>query len=272
MRVHRDYTLLEAAIHAHQGEDVLGHLVEHVDVNLYSKGLTLLHQAILADNVPAATLLLHCGANVLCNDERKATPLHLAKSAEAALLLLRRGACVEWQRYDGATPLHTCGLSSIARVLVQHKANVHARTFNDDGGAQVNVANTDKFTPLHVACSFGRWRVAIALLERSASLDALDRSGRTPSDVVKAVRSLLFPLNMNDKSELDRTLVSLDVWAAGRRRGDDNRVIYEKLVWHALRPVCRDPKCALVVATRLPLDLVNSIVIQWLGPWAPATA
>ncbi|RHY41309.1 hypothetical protein DYB30_000534 [Aphanomyces astaci] len=285
-----EYTLLEVAIHSQQGEDVLGHLVEHVDVNLYSNGQTLLHQAIAVDNVAAATLLLRCGADIHCDDERNATPLHLAKSDDAVSFLLQRGACVKRQRYDGATPLHMCDLPTIAHLLVAHGANVHARTFGgdtplhgcklaqkvkclvDDGGADVEAANANKYTPLHVACSFGRWQVAVALLERNASLNSLDYSGRTPRDVVKAVRSIFVQLDTSDRLDLDRTLATLDVWAAGRQRGHDNKVIYDQLVWHSLRPVCRDAKNALMDALALPFDIVNLIVVQWVGPWAVTVA
>ncbi|KAF0698006.1 Aste57867_11337 [Aphanomyces stellatus] len=289
-----DYDMLEAAIRDFQGEDVLGHLIDHVDMNLYAHGRTLLHHAVAHDNVPAAALLLSRGANVDSEDMRNETPLHQVRSCAAASLLLRRGACAKRRRTDGATPLHTCPSRAVARLLLQHGGDVHSRTAGgdtplhlckdarvvawlvDEGGADANAVNANKFTPLHIACSFGRWAVVSALLARHAALDSRDCSGRTPMDVAKAVRGVFAQLGAAKKDvdaahesrELERTMMTLDAWRRGREMGRPTDEIRRQMTWQALETVCRDPTTAIQAATGLPSDLVDNIIVDWLGPWA----
>ncbi|KAH9129695.1 hypothetical protein LEN26_005697 [Aphanomyces euteiches] len=287
-----DYDKLEAAIRSFKGEDMLGQFMDQVDINLYSQGKTLLHHAVDADNVLATTLLLSRGARVDAEDLHEETPLHLAKSHTIAALLLRRGACVKRRRTDGATPLHTCLCPTQMKLLLQLGAEVNAKTIKgetplhvcksaasvallvDDGGADVNATNCNQYTPLHLASSFGRWQVVVALLERNASVDMKDHCGRTAMDIARAVFGIFAKMESrttdheNDKVELVRTMKTLALWSCGRRKGLSNVMLIEELAWSSMRSLCCDPKAAL---TRiLPLDLANTIVVEWLGPWSLA--
>ncbi|KAI9451529.1 ankyrin repeat-containing domain protein [Russula earlei] len=101
--------------------------------------------------------LLEQGADVNARNEDFETPLELA--AKKGELKVVRG----W------TPLHDASLEGnfeISKVLVDHGANVNARTI-------------DHWTPLHLSAYNGNLEIAELLLERGADVHALTDEGRT---------------------------------------------------------------------------------------------
>ncbi|KAI9042079.1 ankyrin repeat domain-containing protein [Aspergillus affinis] len=98
-------------------------------------GRTLLHQAVLGDNVGMISALLEHGANVMAQDGDGFTPLHLAAfrgNEQSASILLRNGAAASVCIPSGAglTPIHLAvqnGHVPLVQLLIKHGADVNAR-------------------------------------------------------------------------------------------------------------------------------------------------
>ena len=202
-------------------------------------GATALHWAAYHDALPLADLLLAAGSDVDAANDYEVTPLALAcdnGSAEMVARLLRAGAEPDAARSTGETPLMTCARTGnvaavrallgaganpsaaeawqgqtalmwaaaeshteIVRELVDHGADVHARTAGGftalsiaaredepelatvllDAGADVNAMAPGGATPLLVATVRGHTRLALFLLEQGADPNAGD-AGYTP--------------------------------------------------------------------------------------------
>src|SRR5690606_2770686 len=80
---------------------------------------------------------------------------------EAVMTLLANGADPRACDGDGNTALHHAARSSDPGVAALLR----------DAAAELDVANSEGFTPLGVACSVGNWRLARFLLERGAKAE-----------------------------------------------------------------------------------------------------
>ncbi|KAK1139469.1 M-phase phosphoprotein 8 [Aspergillus melleus] len=98
-------------------------------------GRTLLHQAVLHDNVGMISALLEHGANVMAQDGDGFTPLHLAVfrgNEQSTSTLLGNGAAASVCVPSGAglTPIHLAvqnGHVPLVQLLIKHGADVNAR-------------------------------------------------------------------------------------------------------------------------------------------------
>ena len=70
------------------------------------------------------------------------------------------------------------GHEAIARLLIEK-------------GADVNVADSDKRTPLHYAAKYGRLELAELLIDRKAIINAVDIHGNTPLHLAVAADRIL---------------------------------------------------------------------------------
>src|SRR6266702_1196685 len=125
-----------------------------------------------------AQLLLEQGVYVNVLDKDHATPLHLACShgmPEIARLLLDHGANANAENVQGQTPLH---LVSRGEDLYHNGTDV-ARLLLELG-VDVNAQDKDRATPLHIACSYGNFENALALLNHGAEANAQNAHGQTP--------------------------------------------------------------------------------------------
>ncbi|CAG0908906.1 unnamed protein product, partial [Cyprideis torosa] len=111
-------------------------------------------------------VLIANGADPNIADEDERSPLHQVRSAETAELLIRKGAVVNVKDRRGQTPLFVATENnhhSVVEVLLAH-------------GADSNVANKDKTSPLHKAENA---KTARLLVEKGANIDCIDGKGRT---------------------------------------------------------------------------------------------
>ena len=106
------------------------------------------------------------------------TPLAMAThfgNEDIVRFLLRSGANPNLASQNGyhVYPLYTAidsNFEGIAKMLVE-------------AGAEVEVIQASKMTPLHAAAQNGNIEMLILLLERGASVDIKNDSGRTPADL-----------------------------------------------------------------------------------------
>ncbi|KAN0137681.1 Ankyrin repeat-containing domain protein [Lactarius tabidus] len=121
-------------------------------------------------------LLLDYGANVNVYDKCRNTLLHFAASEghiEVARMLLERGADVNFKNDEGLAPLQRAsqvpqeGKSVVMRLLL-------------DYGANADLYDKRRNTPLHFAASEGHLEVARMLLERGADVNSKNDEGLTP--------------------------------------------------------------------------------------------
>ena len=170
-------------------QDLVEHLVvkEPKDVNATGGHyVTPLIAALAGRHFQTAKLLRDKGAHP--NVERNNTPLHSAAfygDVEMVQVLLKYEADVNAQAFAGRTPLDyasegfyfgattniALSLSKVARLLLEHGADVNARSNHHD-------------IPLHFAAKYGRVEVVRVLLEHVANLGMEDDDGKTAIQAV----------------------------------------------------------------------------------------
>jgi ankyrin repeat protein len=142
-----------------------------VPENLHAKR-TLLHRAIICDQVEVVIFLVKKGAGIKIRDAKKNTALHLAAesgSVDIINILLDKGMCVNVIDKDGFSPLHVsaeCGNLEATKTLVSR-------------GAAINNTNIDGGTPLMVAAYNGRLEVFRYLTEMGADINICDDDNNT---------------------------------------------------------------------------------------------
>ena len=156
----------------------------------------LLFKAAEIGDIETARFLLDLGVDVNARNAIGQTPLHrVGKSAEnkdfsyMALFLIERGANVQLADSSGYSPLHHAardGNFNIAKLLMTY-------------GAEVNAATHQGQTALHITIeeigSYGKSeekiknliKTALVLTNNGARLDAQDKLGQTPRDLIGKV-------------------------------------------------------------------------------------
>ena len=145
-----------------------------LDINAcdYDKRTTL-HLAAAEGNLKAAELLINEGANVHALDRYGKNPLHYAvtnNNATIADLLSRNGSELNYLNpADYMCAAAGSGNMDRIRVLGKH-------------GVDVNSADFDGRSALHLASAEGNLRVVELLLSMEADVNKHDRWGHTPLD------------------------------------------------------------------------------------------
>ncbi|KAH9055873.1 ankyrin repeat-containing domain protein [Lactarius deliciosus] len=178
---------------------------QHVNAQVGRCGTPLL-ATLFNGHIEVAQLLRERGADTNALNEYEMTPLHTVsrngRLAAAKWLLADCGADANSQDMHGQTPLlHAAsrGHLEIARILLEHNAEVDARTFdgdtplilastnrNDalqillDHNADVHVRDNNGDTALHFAAWYGRLEASRILLERNAEVNPQNNDGSTP--------------------------------------------------------------------------------------------
>jgi ankyrin repeat protein len=136
-------------------------------------GWTLLMHAVQDNKVDYVDELCACGAKVNVSERTEdLTALHLSRTVGMARRLIERGGDINATGLRG-TPL----MFSMGRA---YDGSALAVWFIEQG-ADVNVGDTDGYTPIMIAARLGReWRPVLEmLLDRGANVNARAKHGRT---------------------------------------------------------------------------------------------
>jgi ankyrin repeat protein len=134
---------------------------------------TVLHEAVMKGSLPIAETLLEAGADPNRTDHEGKTPLAIAKEkgfAELVALLQARTKVQSAQPVQPSDDVWRAASQGRLTDLQQLMA----------GGADVNMTDTDKATPLHMAAAAGQMPVMKWLVEHGANLNAKRRDRSTP--------------------------------------------------------------------------------------------
>ncbi len=137
-------------------------------------GYTALHKAILKSDATIIKKLLASGANGNIPNSYGETPLIFAVgydsnvTLEMIQALIAGGVYINKRGKYGETALYNAiGNPVVLKTLLK-------------AGANVNISDENKLTPLHAACQFGYIEDVLLLLEHNAHINATDEYGQTP--------------------------------------------------------------------------------------------
>jgi ankyrin repeat protein len=193
---HNNTPLHNAAYKGNQ--DVIELLISKgADVNLQNDtGQTPLYGALKYQNSEIVELLINKSADVKIKDNDANTPLHIAAetgSRPIVQLLIDKGAVINSENNSGETPV-MCAFKnnkkSIVELLVSSGADTSlnfAAYIGDlekmksfiESGADINLPDTDGYTPLQRAAQNGYINIAQLLIENGAMIDSKGAIGRT---------------------------------------------------------------------------------------------
>jgi len=139
-------------------------------------GQTAVHVAASRDSVDMMLLLLNYGPDLNAQDANLRTPVMLAASGHTDVLELLLTQCVDLSKRDlkSNTALHYACLNlcePAALMLLERVSEPEC----------IDATNTDLRTPLHIAAKNGLVLATQTLLEKGASVMAVDVNGYTPA-------------------------------------------------------------------------------------------
>ena len=177
--------------------DVSSEEISDAEMGLGGRRFTPLHLAASEGHLDICQMLLERNADVHVHGDSGDTPLHLAASShhlEIVRILLQYNAEVNPGNEDGCTPLlmalskenalddgGSTSLHPLSQGLQRGDLNiVRLVRLLLESGANVNVYDTSRNTPLHFAASAGNLDVARMLLELGAEVDSQNDERLTP--------------------------------------------------------------------------------------------
>ncbi|KAA0715797.1 Ankyrin repeat and SOCS box protein 18 [Triplophysa tibetana] len=183
--------------------DCMQYLLEHgAHPDLIAGGKAALHEACANSNTECVELLLEHGANTNQTTEEGVTSLHLCRTPQSlreeddetplhvaakhgllhhAQLYLRFGACVNHVSSSGETPLGVlCGVTPEKTDDSQDDHYLDLCHLLLDYGANVNLVDKERRSPLHKAARNVQHKIVELLLDHGADVNAIDYNGCSP--------------------------------------------------------------------------------------------
>lgn len=176
--------------------DIARSLIKNADANaVNSFNFTPLHYAAKVGNADLANLLLANGAKISIEipDRNGKTPLHHAANeghVNMVNILLENGADINKRTLiierkdrieynDGKTPLH-CAIEADRSHYIWEQDRIGVAKFLLEKGADPNIADVNRDTPLHYATKRKFAGIVKLLLEKDADPKVKNRDGKTP--------------------------------------------------------------------------------------------
>jgi len=205
--------------------DIMNLLIDGgADIDCLSKdGATPCHIAAQVGKVDAIRVLCEHGANINYAVPGKQRPIHLAAQfgqEETVALLIQQGACVNasWEA-EGLMPLHLV----IKCEEVDEDQKLRIVELLVKAGADIEAAANGQYTPFHVACRKGCFKIMNFLVEHGADIEAsLGEGGWTFLHVAvslghKYLVQKLIELGANKNALLENGQTPLDIALKYRR-------------------------------------------------------
>lgn len=177
------------------------------DINIMYNGVTLLHLAVMHNQLDSIRFLLHMKMDINSESKKEDSPLHFATwydKYKAGKLLIDLKADIECKDGSGRTPLHCAAQKNNVKfieLLINSGASINSRNHNNSlpihvaayntaidtveyllqqPGMHLEVKGFEGQTLLGRACVFSNCEMINFLLQRNANIDAKDDLGRTP--------------------------------------------------------------------------------------------
>ena len=167
------------------------YLVQGADVNVSTKGESMLSAAIKSGNLEMVKLILEKGPDFSFEDEKGSTYLMMAKNAEMAKLLIEAGIEIDKPNSKGKKiilDVASSDNSDVLKVLI-------------DGGANLEVKNVRGNTPLILAVMENKVENVKILVAAGANLDAQNKNGNTA--LMKTVNKEIMLYLINNGARFD---------------------------------------------------------------------
>lgn len=140
-------------------------------------------------------LVLQAGADITVRNNSGDSILHIAAdlgSVEVGKLAIQYGADINWVDNNGQSPLNRCIAPSFSTIKPYAPELID---FLIAQGADVNLADAQKKTPLHNAASRGDAAIIQRLIDSGAQCDCKDALGKIPADYIPSDKKAeLLPL------------------------------------------------------------------------------
>ena len=137
-------------------------------------GMTLLHFAVMMNDIRCIRVLANLGANFNARDSNKCTPLHWAIMGEdvpdVVEVLINEGADVDMQDDRQMTPLHY----ATRNYCIESAKKLIA------GGSSIDTVDADGWSVLHVAVMCHNLQMVKLLISHGVNIDPKDGYGCTP--------------------------------------------------------------------------------------------
>ncbi|XP_037933681.1 85/88 kDa calcium-independent phospholipase A2 isoform X2 [Teleopsis dalmanni] len=164
-------------------KEIINILSEKSTVNLNhlnSDGYTPLHLACLSDKPDCVEALLLAGADVNISASNVSKIYNTsAPTSVAGFLRNNTNKLYKQDMKYGGTPLHWCSSRETLQALI-------------NSGCDVNAANFDGRTALHVMVERNRFECVVTLLAHDAEIDVFDKHGQTPLHI--AIQKKFVPI------------------------------------------------------------------------------